>query len=467
MDYMEYLSNSQIEEILWSFTRGRRGSPEFYAKIEEEFIKRMKTLKPRGVAFSFYEFSLVNKGSKELVAKYEEYISENIDKFDVHYLVKILNGLRKRDYDEFSEKIMTNVLDRVARIPSKFKINDVQKLLSSISGYLPIHNKTDLSFIYEKIMNILPTADYNPEHFTAQHAANILYHFITNNQGEPKFIEYLLAKIGHINNIPKPAFCNSFYSYTEMHHPDAPEFLNIVEELCKYGQIKYFFDHDNFIRMIWSVATLINLDPKCMEELPRLGRQDIKEAMFDINPNTLLPELSKMYYQSFPLIMNFVEFDKSDEKKLYEKLSELNKESKDELVDALFVQSNPIIRDEVYAVVQSYAETADGRFELVRKLCDEFYNSVDIAAVEVDSGSKVAILLQSPKSYLKCKGKDVRMLGQWEVNKRIILKSFGWKVVEVDEEEWMRGDKKENEERLRRELIEAFTPMRLEKGGRK
>jgi len=461
MEYMEYLSNSQLEDVLWSFTRGRRGSNEFYEKIDQEFIKRMNTLKPRGVAFSFYGFSLMNKGTQELIQKYQEYIEKNIDKFNVHYLAKILIGLRRRNYDPFCEQIMKAIVSRLPNVESPFRVKDVIRILESISGYLPLKKEMDIGFLYDKIEELVPfKAREDIPNQKILEFTQIFYHFILNNQGSPQFIEKLLDQIEDINAIPKNLFAKAFFGFVEIGELDkAEDFLPIVDELCKYGEIKYFFDHEDFIRLIWSISTLINNDTTITKELPNLARQNIKETMFELNPNTLTADGNKLYYQLWPLMRSFVEFSEEDETRLYEKLAEINQHQKEELIDSdPHIYTNPAVREEVLESCRNFFQSKGNQFEIVKGMTDEFYQYLDVGIVEPQTLEKIGIMIFNKKHYLKCREEPTPT--QYIKNKIDNLSGFGWRVITLNEEEWMNTDSKQNREKLNKLLSDELAAMR-------
>ena len=47
-------------------------------------------------------------------------------------------------------------------------------------------------------------------------------------------------------------FCDTFWSFLNLKdYEKASEFLPIVKSLGNFGEIKYFFDHENFIKLVW------------------------------------------------------------------------------------------------------------------------------------------------------------------------------------------------------------------------
>lgn len=67
-----------------------------------------------------------------------------------------------------------------------------------------------------------------------------------------------------------------------------------MQDLTQYGNIKYFFSHDNYIRLIWSCLVIEQMLRQSEDEgaydRMRLKPQfwiDAKEAIESINPNTI------------------------------------------------------------------------------------------------------------------------------------------------------------------------------------
>jgi hypothetical protein len=57
-------------------------------------------------------------------------------------------------------------------------------------------------------------------------------------------------------DVPKNYFCQTLWSICELNQIKFfNEFVPIISNLRTFGDIKYFFDHNNFIRMTWSILT--------------------------------------------------------------------------------------------------------------------------------------------------------------------------------------------------------------------
>ena len=59
------------------------------------------------------------------------------------------------------------------------------------------------------------------------------------------------------HEVPKQYFCRYLQSLVEqLSLTKALEFLPFVEELREYGEIQFFFSHEDYVRLMWSSLIL-------------------------------------------------------------------------------------------------------------------------------------------------------------------------------------------------------------------
>jgi len=464
LNYMEHFSISQLEDVLWGFVKGKRGSEEFYIKISEEFVKRMKLLKPRGVAFSLFGFASMQKGSYELFQKYQEYITEHLNEFSPHYLVKILIGLSKTNPEFYSKDFLLNVFNKIAEFEGNMSFKEVLRVLESMQGLTMNLKNVEWDTFYDKLQYLieplLPKA-------TPYELSMFLFHYIASNQGTAGFIQAMQDKIEDINSIPKNAFVEGFFSYVESHDLDvALQFIPVIDELCGYGNIKYFFDHSNFIRLVWGIATLIHANPNVMKSMSNFASQNIKESLLEINLNTLRQDALRLYFQTWGLLKSLGGVEEAEEAELYEKFEELIIEQRNELINfETAMQNEPEIRDEVLALTNEFLENKEHGFTVIKEMSDEFYNVIDVALINEQTLDKVGILILNKNNYLKYT--DYKERTQLTRNKISMLEAFEWKLVKIDEGKWKGFTPKEKSEFIQKKLAKLTAEFEKETQGKK
>jgi len=456
LEYMQHFSNSQLEDILWSFAKGKRGSEEFYSKIDEEFVKRMNVLKPRGVAFSFSSFANMGKGSYALIQKYQEYIMKNIDKFSAHYLAKLLVGLSKINPEHYSVELVETIFNKINTVKTQISSKELLRILESMQGLTLTLKNVEWDSFYDSIESII-IENVDKDKAAPQDITMFLFSYLTSNQGSTELIEALQEKIGSVHNIPKNVFCEGFFSYIEMGDLDLGfDFIPIVEELCGYGHIKYFFDHENFIRLVWGVASLIHVDPSIMGQLQKFAYQNTKESLLEINLNTLRQDTVRLYLQTFSLLKSFGAFEEGEEASIYQKFEELTVEQRNELIESDPAnKTNEEIKVQILQGVNQYVEDKQLKLAVIRDMSDEFYNIIDAALINEETMDKYGVLILNKHHHLKCRDyKEKTFVVQ---NKISVLKSLGWNIVEIHEEKF--GDLEESEkgEFIQKKMNQLFS----------
>lgn len=126
-------------------------------------------------------------------------------------------------------------------------------------------------------------------------------------------------------------------------------FIPIIKELTKYGDIKFFFSHEDFIKISWSLLLLFSAQQQQIsyDASSALSRtfyiDDIHAAMFAINPNTVKFSSLPIWTQAVCMVTNlrlsqhFKKFEKEKKQReiytqLIEKVDEIDAESKNEYI---------------------------------------------------------------------------------------------------------------------------------------
>ena len=85
-------------EVLWSFSRGGRGTAPLFSGVEREVLLRIKMYNLRAVSFIMEGFSLVNYQSEELVeclqSRFNQLALEG-EQMNPHYVLKIVMALNR------------------------------------------------------------------------------------------------------------------------------------------------------------------------------------------------------------------------------------------------------------------------------------------------------------------------------------------------------------------------------------
>ncbi len=77
-----------------------------------------------------------------------------------------------------------------------------------------------------------------------------------------KFRKYINIKI-EAKDVPKDIFCQYIFTLVNLKRwEDANDFKPILLNLQSFGNLKYFFSHENFILLIYSVMLISQKDSK-------------------------------------------------------------------------------------------------------------------------------------------------------------------------------------------------------------
>lgn len=172
---------------------------------------------------------------------------------------------------------------------------------------------------------------YNPNYlarYSFDDICQFYYCFVLLRAGSPEFMEYLCTTISRrYLLISRKTFSKVIYAFIQGGKPDIILRMNpLIKELHRFGDFKYFFNHEDFIKLIWS-ACMFNAEriypiipedvdiPKLftlrsmssvtenpqdifdnnfelMKMIARFANRsmaELKDSMLEMNPNTLSP----------------------------------------------------------------------------------------------------------------------------------------------------------------------------------
>ena len=443
MKILEYLSNSQLETVLWSFVRNKLVTEEFYNIIEKELEKRMKVMTPRGIVFTFYDLALSGRINPQLLESYHEYFQANIEKLNTHYLTKVLTAISYKPYDEFTIKIFDLLAQRVNQLSNKFRKNEIVKLIEAIHNYPSINLPPNATESYTALRLLLLA---NTEKFTIVETCKLLFFYSNAGLLDPELETKLIEKINDARLVPKNVFAETLFALTLVGQYElALEFVPILTELGSYGDFKYFFDHSGYIRIVWSLTTLALRNNLSIQELLPSPGDLVQSTILEIDPNTLAPRVLKLYLQLLQLCKLFGSVTSDQELQISQAIQSVNDDLREELQK--LEQIDPSItsaREHLRAVLTSDVVEDP---ELIKKdFCDEFLNVVDIAAVK--DNVRIAMLLQrlSP-------GPNEQRLNNHAFLTNFVLESCAnWEVYIIELEKWQSSSDQERSKLLRQTL---------------
>ncbi|EGR31601.1 hypothetical protein IMG5_106540 [Ichthyophthirius multifiliis] len=225
-----FLTSQQVLTILWSYSRARRGSLDLYKKLEERILEI------------------------------------GIEKFQSHYLVKILTGMNIRNaFQSLNEQLLTPILKYMKSQIGKCKYSEALNFLYTLVEVPPYHlinedgQRRNIQEEYDKLFVEFEYSYYKKAQYKYKidETCQIYYAFCQNNFGSSsEFLSFIEQQLTP-TSIPKPYFAKIIYSFTQhMKFSQALPLIPIIKELMKYGDIKYFFSHEDYIRICWSSLLL-------------------------------------------------------------------------------------------------------------------------------------------------------------------------------------------------------------------
>jgi len=448
--YVEFMSNSQLEETLWSFSRGRKGSKSLYEKLEGEFVKRMNLFKPRSLAFAYFGFASTRNGSPNFYEIFHKIIQEKLDEFNPHCLLKILRGMQIMDTSALRDTLISRLLNL-----KNLRITEMIKLLMIINESNINISKENQGLYNDLFNHLMVKFNDNLHLLKIDEKCQIFYTYILHNKFNEKSFQIVMQEIPNANSVPKSIFCQTLWSMIQCKNFDfAKEFIPIVNNLRTFGDIKFFFDHDNFIKLSWSLIILnfnSGMENNKYYLLDKAIWETIKEAILNINPNTLKAiENVGLWLQTLGLLNTVVEIT---EQEIKGKISELNEFTRKALASSTKVNINHVesdgIREEMIKLIETHvAENPikGAEIGLFKGFYDDLFNFIDIALIW-GKNQRAGIRIKNKKDYLfeDFENKDFYLMKN-EMNDRILDSVFGWNLTVIEEEEFK--DKGDNEKKL-------------------
>ena len=438
--YTEFMSNSQLEETLWAFSRGRKGSRNLYGRFESEFIKRVNLLKPRSLAFVYYGFASTRNGSPKFYEIFNKKVEEKLEELNPHNILKILKGVQLLNSVGLRDTLIAKLLTL-----TNLKMTEMIKLLMIINESNINISSENLKVYQDLFQLLMEKIKDNLKFLKVDENCQIFYSYILHNKFIESTFELVLQEIPNANSVPKSIFCQTLWAIVQSKHFDlAKEFIPIVNNLKSFGDIKYFFDHDNFVKLSWSLIILnFNVEEENNKNyiIDKNIWETIKEAMMTINPNTLKAiENVGLWLQTLALLNTVVELD---EELVKEKISELNEYTKKNLANSgklnLNYKENDQVKEEIIQSIENIVAKNPIKgveIELLKNFYDDFFNFIDIALFW-DQSKKIGIRIRNKKDYLfEDSGNKDLYLMKSELNDRILENVFGWNLLIIDEQEF-------------------------------
>ena len=438
--YAEFMSNSQLEETIWAYSRGRKGSKTLYEKLEKEFLKRVNLLKPRSLAFVYHGFSLTKNGSPKFYEVFNKRVEAKLNEFTPHFILKILKGMQIINSYELREVLLSKLLTF-----KNLKLNDIIKLLMIMNEADIVLSVENMKLHQDLFGQLIEKVKDNLHLLRIDENCQIFYSFILHNKFNEANFNMVLQEINNANSVPKAIFCQTFWANIQCKNFEfAKEFIPIVNNLKSFGDVKYFFDHDNFIKLSWS---LIILNFNAGEEknpyyiIDKSIWETIKEAMMDINPNTLKAiENVGLWLQTLALLNTVTEIK---EEQIHQKILEMNEFTKKKLASSgklnINYNENEDIRDEIIQIIEtSVAKNPIKGVEinLIKSFYDDLFNFLDVALMWGKT-KRLGIRIRNKKEYLfeDSDNKDLYLMKN-DLNDRILENVFGWGLLIIDEQEF-------------------------------
>lgn len=460
LKYAEFLTNSHLENIIWSFTMGKKGSKNLMETLEKELIKRLKLWKARQLAFFYYGFAFSKFGSKKLFSQIEDAIIDKLPEMKAHYLIKILKGMQSFKIDK-EWKTRSMVLQALLAMENlkQSEVLNVLELLSESNFLVTNASKINL---FEKMFEDLNHKIESFLNVCKFHEICLLFYTYTaNNKLDEKTSELIVPHLLNPNKIPKSYFCQSYWAIVQNKYFDiAKDFIPIMNNLIDFGDIKYFFSHDNFIKLSWAIiVTNLNMDPVYKKHIDYIldARifECIKDAMLSINPNILkLNESVYLWLQILALLNSFVSVS---EENIMKKIGEINKNNLENVMKVNKLRFNTAsqqIKEDVTSkleiVYKDLAEKED--IEFISDFFDDFLNHIDLAIFR-NKKQKAGIRIFNKNCYLGNKNQDPNyLIMSLDLSNHVLKNLFGWKILIIDEDTYMNYSEEEKIKSLQKIL---------------
>ncbi|KRX08409.1 hypothetical protein PPERSA_08608 [Pseudocohnilembus persalinus] len=507
---MSYMSTEQLGEVVWSYGRGKTGSYILYEKIEEEVMKKVKLFTVRQLVFIYHSMCLSGRGSKQFFDIIENQILEkNIAQFEPHYIVKLINGINVKN--NFESKLFQPIMKKLEDLEINLEQNKTNYsqiitflylLIQTPPFYLNYDNqsgldqKEDQSLLNDKmtenhkfhkdklfqqyqklfqkykesLQSIIP-------HLRVDELCQIYIAYSMSNNGDNKFFEQIQTQIGTAYDVPKPYFSQFLYSLCQQHAFDfAIDFLPIIQDLRKYGNIKYFFSHDDFVRLIYSAVILTQIKQEGVDER-KYGNQylDIQfwdlsyDSLMEINPNTLKFQVVPIYMQTLLMVLTqqrmSEKYSQQQEnfqnllENAYKKMQTLTQSYKEQIVMRDVNNFNDLetksdIFEHVTTHIKNIAEKQGLKYQILLNFVDDMANTIDVALFLQNQNEKgeeqiqkIAVCILNKYHYKQSgeegnqeeiqqnKSEDNLILSN-QIKLGLLQDILEWNIILVDEDNW-------------------------------
>ncbi|EAR90623.2 hypothetical protein TTHERM_00123730 (macronuclear) [Tetrahymena thermophila SB210] len=477
-----YMTVHQLQIILWSYSRSRRGNLELYEALEKAILKKLKLFNARGISFTYYQFAFANRGSTQLFQALEERILEiGIQNFYAHYLVKILSGINIRNaLESLRDTLLMPILKHMSQIAVQSKYSEAIKFLYLLVELPPYQikdqdNQTNINVQseYDSLFKEFETNKFIhiADQLKIDEVSQLYFAYRSANIGSAQFIQLLEQRFEKQTEVPKPYFCRTLFSLVQHLKFDlANEFIPIVKELMKYGDIKYFFSHEDFIRLTWSLllqeqalrssGQLHHYDEERYFMKPNFWLEEVYDAMFSINPNTIKFTALPIWVQNICMLtqMKIKKMKKFQSKqkeellhKLIEKVDQIDFEYKKQYVQRdlkQFSTTKKEIHQELSSRMAVFGDSLD--YQLVEDLVDEFLNIMDSAVYlkHDDQILKIGVIILNEYHYTN---RDVsngqeNLLLQVQNKITLLQELLDWQIIVIDEHQWNQYSEQEKKQ---------------------
>lgn len=305
---------------------------------------------------------------------------------NVHYALKIIQGLQCTGYllssQEHFHQSLQDIKNQILRIISQVYVvfhnmlkqrDDIRlRQILSFMGYLAScsrivredpqiqtilkeveHSVVTYSEVKEKLLELEGQKDsntflhrnlllgdfdredqeeylysiHNLRKYSFNELCQFFYYFTELQSGSEPFLKFLSQTIqSRYLLISRKNFTKMYYSLLQYNQHQIITLLGpVIQELHKYGDFKYFFNHDDFIRLIWSVtAHHIGAQFPILPE-DHLGRVNEIPNLFILKaPFYDALEDEDIFQRNFEVMKNLTSFSKQSLTNLLQSILDIN-----------------------------------------------------------------------------------------------------------------------------------------------
>eukprot|EP00347_Sterkiella_histriomuscorum_P005947 403354650 len=480
---MNELTIKQLETLIWSFSRNQKSLyenkknlklqdlPEYQRLTIEKLIDRVRqkapSMKPRGVAFAIESMQNLDYRNDEAYAKLDRVVLSKLDEFIPHYLVKIMQSYYKLGYGsgDFYDRVINKIVTFIYE-EGGIKYSDMLRFFEIFPEVSYIYDNTMSEELYlafiQKISEVIRDKKFPTEDLCR--TFNILvrispYEPAKIAKENTKFMAELLGRIRHsIYDIPKEHFASTLCNLIEFQqHEIAKKFVFIVQECSKLGKLNTEFENQSEkIQIFWS---LMQIEKAC-EDKTIINEENLK-FVNDIDVNTLSARNFHLFKQLLCLIQMYWEgkgqnLELINLDQIYKKiLSDISAQKREE-----FINEEPATKSsqQLTSELQKYIKSSKLFKEIKLNLSDDLMTLINIACV---SGSKklnnkpedielTGFLVMNKHCYINTLAEDEPILKRSVDLKKDILEGlFGWNIILIDEEDFLRKSQPEREKQFK------------------